>query len=71
MLRCIGAAEGAVLVGAGAESVRLPRLPMELPLPERASANPGARASERAARAATAKLVRRMTSDVSSERPGI
>jgi hypothetical protein len=60
MVRCIGTADGAVLVGAGAESVRLPRLPMELPLPERASASPGASAREKAARAAMAKLVRRM-----------
>src|ERR1700712_1211259 len=48
MLRCIGAAEyGAVLVVGGAENVMLPRLPIELPPPARASASPGARANVR------------------------
>jgi hypothetical protein len=50
MLRSIGAAEyGAVLVRGGAENVMLPRLPNELPLPARASASPGDRASAKAA----------------------
>jgi hypothetical protein len=39
MLRCMGVAPfGAVLVEGGAENVIPPRLPIELPLPNRASA---------------------------------
>jgi hypothetical protein len=37
-VRCIGATDGAVLVGGGAEKVRDPRLPMLPPPPTRASA---------------------------------
>jgi hypothetical protein len=59
MLRCSGPAEyGAVLVLGGAEYVMLPRLPIDDPLPARASANPGASVSEAAATAAIKRVAR-------------
>jgi hypothetical protein len=61
MLRCIGwAVDGAVRVVGGADQVMLPRLPMEPPLPARASASPGTRARLRAATAASRVDDRRM-----------
>jgi hypothetical protein len=60
MLRCIGAADGAVLVDGGADQVMLPRLPDDVPPPIRASARPGASARLRAATAAKSCEERRM-----------
>src|SRR5689334_11214451 len=61
MLRCIGSAPvGAVRVVGGAEYVRLPRRPDELPPPARASARPGARTSAKAAEPAIRAEVRRI-----------
>ena len=60
-LRCIGCAEyGAVLVAGGADQVRLPRLPQELPPPARASAIAGESAIPRARRPARKADGRRM-----------
>ena len=59
--RCIGCAVmGAVPVVGGAEKVWLPRLPMELLDPARASARPGAKAIAKAGRTAITNFVRFM-----------
>jgi len=61
MLRCMGGAEkGAVLVAGGAENVMLPRLPIELPPPARASTTAGVNARVKARAAANKDLVRRI-----------
>jgi hypothetical protein len=59
-VRSIGAAMlGAVRVVGGAENVMLPRLPMELPLPMRASAMAGASRSTTAAAIASKRELAR------------
>jgi hypothetical protein len=60
MLRCMGAEYGAVLVDGGAEYVMLPRLPIEAPLPARASARAGESASARTVTAAMIVCLRRI-----------
>jgi hypothetical protein len=57
---CIGETKpGAVFVDGGAEKVMLPRLPMDPPLPSRASATAGASARKTTATAARRREPRR------------